>query len=82
MTVTNTGSGRVTVHATGSAAVTVTHTGDDDFTYPAASEPVSHVTVSGSHAADVAPTLTGNGFISVYNEGGHVATTLTGDGQL
>jgi hypothetical protein len=42
----------------------------------------SHVTVTGSTAADVSPTLTGTGFISVVNDGGHVAVTQTGSGAI
>ncbi len=42
----------------------------------------TNITVSGTHALDVAPVLTGGGFISVVNNGAHVAATQTGTGTL
>jgi hypothetical protein len=45
-------------------------------------ELAANVAVSGSNAADVSPTITGNGFISVVNNGKHVAATQTGIGSI
>jgi hypothetical protein len=42
----------------------------------------SHITVSGSAAADVTPTITGDGFINVVNNGAHVSVTETGSGTI
>jgi hypothetical protein len=44
--------------------------------------PVAPITVTGSHAADVTPTITGGGTINVQNNGGHVAATVTGAGAI
>jgi fibronectin-binding autotransporter adhesin len=40
------------------------------------------IVVSGTNAADVAPTVTGGGFINVQNNGGHVTVTETGTGTI
>jgi len=42
----------------------------------------SHITVTGSNATDVSPTLAGTGFINVVNNGAHVAVTETGSGSI
>ena len=44
--------------------------------------PASHITVSGTNAGDVAPVVTGGGFINVVNNGAHVAATQTGTGTI
>jgi len=44
--------------------------------------PAAPVTVTGTHAADVTPTITGGGAINVQNNGGHVAATVTGTGAI
>jgi putative autotransporter adhesin-like protein len=45
-------------------------------------ELAANVTVTGSNAADVSPTITGTGFINVVNNGDHVAVTETGSGTI
>jgi hypothetical protein len=45
-------------------------------------ELAANVTVTGSNAADVSPTITGTGFINVVNNGEHVAVTETGSGTI
>ncbi len=45
-------------------------------------ELAENVTVTGSNAADVSPTITGTGFINVVNNGDHVAVTETGSGTI
>lgn len=42
----------------------------------------SHITVSGTNAGDVAPVVTGGGFINVVNNGAHVAATQSGIGTI
>jgi len=44
--------------------------------------PASNITVSGTNAGDVAPVVTGGGFINVVNNGNHVAATQTGTGTI
>jgi len=44
--------------------------------------PTSPITVTGTNAADVTPTVTGGGSINVVNNGGHVAATVTGTGAI
>ena len=44
--------------------------------------PASNITVSGTNAGDVAPVVTGGGFINVVNNGDHVAATQTGTGTI
>ena len=46
------------------------------------SSSASHIAVSGIHASDVAPTITGPGYINVVNDGAHVAATVTGTGTI
>jgi Ice-binding-like/Bacterial Ig-like domain len=48
----------------------------------ASSTSTTPVTVSGTHSADVTPTITGGGVITVVNNGGHVAATVTGTGGI
>ncbi|HRG46240.1 MAG TPA: pilin [Leptospiraceae bacterium] len=78
VTIVNTGNGLVTVTTTGSIPLFITHTGDEDFTYP----PLPHITITGRNALDVAPALSGGGFINVENDGGFVAVTETGTGRI
>lgn len=61
------------------AAVTMTGA-----TYPisVAKVTASNITVSGTNAGDVAPVVTGGGFINVVNNGAHVAATQTGTGTI
>ena len=61
------------------AAVTMTGA-----TYPSSVAKVtaSNITVSGTNAGDVAPVVTGGGFINVVNNGAHVAATQTGTGTI
>jgi hypothetical protein len=54
----------------------------DDSTGSLAEELVAGAAVSGSNAADVSPTITGGGSISVVNNGAHVAATQTGIGAI
>jgi hypothetical protein len=67
---------------TQTAAVTLDSTTFNAATSVASIPPGSPVTVTGTHAADVAPTVTGGGSINVVNNGGHVAATVTGTGAI
>ncbi|MBU2447643.1 MAG: DUF3494 domain-containing protein [Bacteroidetes bacterium] len=49
---------------------------------PADTAAASHITVSGTNAGDVAPVVTGGGFINVVNNGAHVVATQTGTGTI
>jgi hypothetical protein len=50
---------------------------------PVAADPaLSHLTVDGINATDVATTITLGGFVTVHNAGGHVAATVTGSGAI
>ncbi len=90
--VTRTGNGNTTVTASGSTPLALSFLGDGDVVYPdingaalgssPGSSASSNITVSGSHANDVAPVLTGNGSIHVVNNGAHVAATQTGVGAI
>jgi hypothetical protein len=87
--VTNTGNGNIRVNATGTKAIILTYTDGRDHTYGAdgvsTSDPPaesSHITVSGKNAADVAPVITGGGYIKVVNNGARVAATQTGLGTI
>jgi hypothetical protein len=89
VTVTNTGNGNTRVNATGTKVITLAYTDGLDHTYGAdgvsTSDPpaeASHITVTGKNAADVAPVVTGGGYINVTNNGAHVAATQTGTGTL
>jgi len=89
VTVTNTGNGNIRVNATGTEAITLTYTDGLDHTYGSdgisTSEPpskASHISVTGPNAANVAPVITGGGYIFVINYGAHVAATQTGTGII
>jgi hypothetical protein len=92
VSVTNTGNGKVTVFATGSTPIEITHTGDDDYVYGSAStfdlsnitdiSLISHISVTGSNPTGVVPTLTGQGYINVVNNGAGVTVTETGNGTV
>ncbi len=55
---------------------------DMEFTDSLEQELAANITVTGSNAAAVSPTLTGTGFINVVNNGAHVAVTETGSGTI
>jgi len=92
VTVTNIGNGKVTVTADGSTVVAISHSGDADVIYYnntdvtastlAAQLLAPQWSITGINALDVSPAVTGLGIISVVNDGGHVAATITGDGKL
>jgi hypothetical protein len=94
--VTRTGNGDTTVNATGSTPLHLAFNGDGDVTYPVPATALAlgsslgsslgasaNITVSGTNAINVAPVLTGAGFIDVVNNGaGYVAATETGTGTI
>jgi hypothetical protein len=54
-----------------------------DIPLPITPDPVTpHLDVSGSNAVDVATTITLGGYITVVNDGGWVAATMTGPGSM
>lgn len=88
VSVANTGNGKIFVTASGTDAVTIIHEGDDDVYYVnndivnATALMPARWALSGINAADISPTVTGAGFITVVNDGGYVTATVTGSGKI
>ncbi|HRG76875.1 MAG TPA: hypothetical protein PLX69_20115, partial [Leptospiraceae bacterium] len=84
VSVTRIGNGNTTLNTTGSTIVALSYSGNGDVTFPPAPGELSvpHIVVTGIHASDVMPVVTGGGYIAVVNNGAHVAATQTGSGKI
>ncbi len=92
VSVTNTGTGNVYVKASLDTVLNIVTNSAVDVYFDNSATPltagtlaaleIAKVKITGINSVDVAPVITGTGFITVINDGGHVAATLTGAGLM